>query len=388
MLLNRASRPLGAVLRSSLVVRLQDWRDARFAGRPWRSVVVAATLVAVVAATVVQLDNPVIILPSAWLLILVGIGALLGGWRVGLATTAIGAVALWVIIADRDTAAGLSLSPAALPIVEFLLAGGGVSLAIGGIDRSIREMRRAALALETSERRATQVTQKLQQAIIPEDPPTIPGLEIAARYLPADISEVGGDFYDWYRASDDTWCLQIGDVCGKGPAAASRALLARYTLRTAAMLDGDPIRMLYTLNAAILAERDERYCTAAVLRLGLNGTIQADLALGGHPHALILRDGEVARFGREGSLIGLFDNIDFSCDRTDLLPGDRLFLYTDGVTDRPGAQLDDEALHTLLRALAPLPVDNFASELERHLLATPGGRDDIAFVLIGVPDTT
>jgi sigma-B regulation protein RsbU (phosphoserine phosphatase) len=246
-------------------------------------------------------------------------------------------------------------------------------------------MRKAARALELSEQHSAQVTEKLQAAIIPEDPPTIPGLDVAARYLPADVSEVGGDFYDWHQNSDECWYLQIGDVCGKGPAAASRALLARYTLRAAAMLDGDPIRMLYALNSAILAEDDDRYCTAAVLRLSLNNTVQADLALGGHPHALILRGTHVEPFGQVGSLVGLFPSIDLHCDRTDLRPGDRVFLYTDGVTDRPAAPIEDDELHRILAGLNHLPVDKFASELERRFLEAPDGRDDIAFVLIGVP---
>ena len=384
MRLRRASKSLGSVLRSSPIVRFQNWRDANFAGRPWRSVGIITALIALIALMQLVVDNSVVILPGAWLLILVGVGALLGGWRVGLVTAAVGAFALWGIVMERNTAAGLPFSRSVWAIAQFLLAGGSVSIAIGAMDRSIREMRKAARALERSEQRSAQVTQKLQAAIIPEDPPKIPELDVAARYLPADISEVGGDFYDWYQNSDDCWYLQIGDVCGKGPSAASRAMLARYTLRTAAMLDGDPVRMLYALNSAILAEDDDRYCTAAVLRLTRNKTVQADIALGGHPHALILRGTEVVPFGREGSLVGLFTNIDLHCDRTDLLPGDRVFLYTDGVTDRP-EPIEDEELHRMLAGLNHLPVDKFASELERRFLETPDGRDDIAFVLIGVP---
>jgi serine phosphatase RsbU (regulator of sigma subunit) len=381
----RASNSLGSVLRSTLIVRFQDWRDANFAGRPLRTAGITSGLIALIALMLVLVDNTVIVLPGTWLLILVGVGALLGGWRVGLITAAVGAVALWGVVMERNTAAGLPFSRSVWAIVQFLLAGGGVSIAIGAMDRSIREMRKAARALELSEQRSAQVTQKLQAAIIPEEPPRIPELDVAARYLPADISEVGGDFYDWYQNSDDCWYLQIGDVCGKGPSAASRALLARYTLRAAAMLDGDPIRMLYALNSAILAEGDDRYCTAAVLRLGLNNTVQADIALGGHPHALILRGTDVVPFGREGSLVGLFTNIDLHCDRTDLRPGDRVFLYTDGVTDRPAAPIEDQELHRVLAGLNHLPVDKFASELERRFVEAADGRDDIAFVLIGVP---
>ncbi|HSJ43343.1 MAG TPA: PP2C family protein-serine/threonine phosphatase [Euzebyales bacterium] len=342
-------------------------------------------MIALTALMFALVDNTVVILPGAWLLILVGVGALLGGWRIGLVTATVGAIALWGVVMERDSAAGMPFARSVWAILQFVLAGASVSIAIGAMDRSIREMRKTARALELSEQRSAQVTQKLQAAIIPEDPPKIPELDVAARYLPADISEVGGDFYDWYQNSDACWYLEIGDVCGKGPSAASRALLARYTLRAAAMLDGDPIRMLYALNWAILAEGDDRYCTAAVLRLGLNNTVQADLALGGHPLALILRGTDVMPFGREGSLVGLFTNIELHCDRTDLLPGDRVFLYTDGITDRPAAPIEDEELHRMLAGLNHLPVDKFASELERRFLEAPDGRDDIAFVLIGVP---
>jgi phosphoserine phosphatase RsbU/P len=261
-----------------------------------------------------------------------------------------------------------------------------VSISVVATSLTIREMRKATRALARNEQRAVQVAGTLQHSILPAAPPDIPGLQVVARYLPADVSEIGGDFYDWYRADDDCWFLQIGDVCGKGPAAASRALLARYTLRTAAMLDGDPTRMLSALNSAILTEDDDRYCTAAVLRFTTNRrpAVAVDASLGGHPPPLVLRGDDIIPFGRPGSLLGLFDRVDLACDHCHLHAGDRMFLYTDGVTDCPGAQLDEAQLHTLLRDLNTLPLDDFASRLEERLLSRPGVRDDIAFVLIAV----
>lgn len=386
MLFERTHKPLGSVLRSSPVLRLQDWRDARFAGRPWRAAGVILVPIALLAALTILADSSVLILPSAWLLPLVAVGALLGGWRLGLATTVIAAAVLALTVIERDAELGLPVSRTVWAVVQFLVAGGGVSVAVGATDRAIREMRKAARALAKSEQRAMEVADKLQRTILPAAQPDIPGLQVVARYLPADTSEVGGDFYDWCRAPDDSWYLQIGDVCGKGPAAASRAMLARYTLRTAAVLDGDPIRMLRALNAAILAEDDDRYCTAAVLRFNVNRRpdINVDVALGGHPHALVLQGDDISRFGLAGSLLGLFEDIDLTCDHRHLHPGDRLFLYTDGVTDYPAAPLDEAHLHALLRELNPLPLEDFASRLEEQLLSRPGTRDDIAFILIAV----
>jgi len=386
LLFERTYRPLGSVLRSSSIVRLQDWRDARFGGRPWRAATVIIVPMVALAVLAGAVDSSVLLLPAAWLLLLVAAGALLGGWRVGLVAAVIATTALAFIVTERDAELGLPGSRTVWAVVQFLIAAGGVAMAVGATDRAIREMRTATRALSKSEQRAVQVAGNLQSSILPEDPPDIPGLQVVARYLPADASEIGGDFYDWYRAADDSWYLQIGDVCGKGPAAASRALLARYTLRTAAMLDGDPDRMLRALNTAILTEGDDRYCTATVLRFKVNRRpdINVDVVLGGHPHALVLNGDGVSRFGQEGSLLGLFEDIDLACDHRHLRPGDRLFLYTDGVTDYPGNPLDDAQLHTLLRRLNPLPLEEFASRLEEQLLGRPGVRDDIAFLLIAV----
>jgi serine phosphatase RsbU (regulator of sigma subunit) len=374
------------VLRSSGVIRFQDWRDARFGGRPWRAAGVILVPITVLAAVTIFADDSILILPASWLLLLVAVGALLGGWRVGFLTTIVAATVLAVAVTERDAELGLPGARTVWAVVQFLVAGGGVSVAVGATDRAIREMRKATRALAKSEQRAVQVAGNLQHSILPAALPDIPGLQVVARYLPVDASEIGGDFYDWYRASDDSWYLQIGDVCGKGPAAASRALLARYTLRTAAMLDGDPARMLRALNTAILAEDDDRYCTAAVLRFNVNRrpTINVDAVLGGHPDALVLHGDNIEPLGRPGSLLGLLEKIDLTCDHRHLHPGDRLFLYTDGVTDCPGEPLDEEQLHVLLRELNSLPLEDFASRLEERLLSRPGARDDIAFILIAV----
>jgi serine phosphatase RsbU (regulator of sigma subunit) len=386
LLFERTSKPLGAVLRSSPVLRFQDWRDARFAGRPWLAAGVILVPIAVLAAVTIFADNSMVIVPTSWLLLLVAAGALLGGRGVGFLSTAVAAMVRAICVPERDAELGLLVARTIWVVVQFIIVAGGVSVAVGATDRAIREMRRATRALSKSEQRALQVAGHLQRSILPGALPEIPGLRVVARYLPVDASEIGGDFYDWYRASDDSWYLQIGDVCGKGPAAASRALLARYTLRTAAMLDGDPARMLRALNTAILAEDDDRYCTAAILRFHVNRrpSINVDVVLGGHPHALILQGDDVSQFGREGSLLGLFENVDLTCDHRHLHPGDRLFLYTDGVTDYPGEPLDEELLYALLRELNPLPLEDFASRLEERLLSRPGARDDIAFILIAV----
>jgi sigma-B regulation protein RsbU (phosphoserine phosphatase) len=84
-----------------------------------------------------------------------------------------------------------------------------------------RELLREKERAEASQARATALARTLQQTLIPPHIPAIDGLDVSAEYRPAgDGSEVGGDFYDIFQASDDDWVVVIGDVCGKGVDAA------------------------------------------------------------------------------------------------------------------------------------------------------------------------
>jgi sigma-B regulation protein RsbU (phosphoserine phosphatase) len=108
-----------------------------------------------------------------------------------------------------------------------------------------RELLRAKERAEESEARARALARTLQQTLIPPTPPTIPDLDVAAAYRPAgDGTEVGGDFYDVFEVANGDWVITLGDVCGKGSAAAVITALARYTLRAASMESASPARAL------------------------------------------------------------------------------------------------------------------------------------------------
>ena len=116
---------------------------------------------------------------------------------------------------------------------------------------------RCAVALDNASLYAQreQVALTLQEELLPPRLPPIPGLDVAARYSAAgEGNQVGGDFYDVF-ASDTGWQVVIGDVVGKGPAAAAVTGLARHTMRAAAAYEGAPSQLLRVLNSALLAER-------------------------------------------------------------------------------------------------------------------------------------
>ena len=124
------------------------------------------------------------------------------------------------------------------------------------IERS-RELRRANESAEF-------VASSLQQSLLPERLPEIPGVEIGTWFRPAgDGRIVGGDFFDVWRVNPERFGAVIGDVCGKGPTAAAVTALARHTIRTASMLDQSPADTLRVVNDAVRRRTGAgQFCTA------------------------------------------------------------------------------------------------------------------------------
>ncbi len=183
----------------------------------------------------------------------------------------------------------------------------------------------------------------LQRSLLPPSIPTVPGLTAAVRFIAAGEGiEVGGDFYDFFRARGDGVAALIGDVCGKGPEAASVTALARHTLRAAAAYESRPSAVLALLHRALREARDDdRFCTVAYCDFELReGGARMVLSCGGHPLPLVLRrSGAVEPVGRLGTLLGADVEPVLSDVAVDLAPGELVVLYTDGVTEvRAGRQ--------------------------------------------------
>ncbi|MFJ9342264.1 SpoIIE family protein phosphatase [Streptomyces sp. NPDC101733] len=259
--------------------------------------------------------------------------------------------------------------------------------------KAAEEARRQAEADRTRLQEALAV---LQQSLLPATLPTVPGLKAASYYHTASPDRLGGDFYDLFPLGTGQWAFFLGDVCGKGPQAAAVTSLTRYTLRAAALHDGDPITVLTTLNT-VLHERytsgDPRYCTAifGVLHPRDNH-VDVHLASGGHPSALIQRaDGTADYLPTPGGiLIGILPNPEFTAARTQLHPGDTLLLYTDGLTEaRIGpdrALYGEDALRTFTTA-QPIAGPQALITALTGLLAGfgEGLDDDTALLALGVP---
>ncbi|MCW2982905.1 MAG: hypothetical protein JWR63_475 [Conexibacter sp.] len=236
------------------------------------------------------------------------------------------------------------------------------------------------------------VARVLQESLLPSGLPTIPGVDIAARYR-ACSDGIGGDFYDVFPLVDGRWGLVIGDVCGKGAEAAALTALARHTVRTAAMLDPRPAEVLTVLNDALL-EQDptgSRFCTAifGVLEVGAAG-VRLQFARGGHPHAIVARADGVTTGGGSGRLLGAFADPRLVDETIDLGPGDTVVLHTDGLTDvgHDSAVLNTGWVRATLSENRGADAATIADRLADGAVAlqsSAAGRDDIAVLAIAVP---
>jgi serine phosphatase RsbU (regulator of sigma subunit) len=253
---------------------------------------------------------------------------------------------------------------------------------------------RAAIAVDNARLYGERnyVASTLQQALMPDNLPDVPGVELAARYVAAgEGNEVGGDFYDIYRAGESTWAVAIGDVRGKGPRAAAVTALTRYTLRAASLNETVPSRILATLNEAMLRQRsDDRFCTVAYASIEATDTgVNMTLGVGGHPLPLLLRsDGTVERAGRPGTVIGLVEDPDIVDMRLDLQPGDSLVLFTDGVHEARSANglFGEERLIELVSRSAGLDAGALAERIEQEVLdfQSQSSSDDLAILVLRV----
>jgi PAS domain S-box-containing protein len=255
-------------------------------------------------------------------------------------------------------------------------------------DRSLASQiaERAAIAIENS-RLATErsaIAETLQRGLAPPQIPDVPGWSAAAVYHPAGSeNRVGGDFYDVFPY-EGGWMVVIGDVTGRGAEAAAVTALARYTIRTAGRLTGNPISALELLNESLLAREDNALCTAAIVTLPGNGADQVQIAVAGHPLPLIIREGFVEEAGRLGPALGAFAGSRWEIDRSSLAPGDQLVVYTDGVIEasRQGDRFGEERLRR--RIVGSTSPSGTIQQVEHALEGFTAGHltDDAAMVAV------
>jgi serine phosphatase RsbU (regulator of sigma subunit)/PAS domain-containing protein len=245
---------------------------------------------------------------------------------------------------------------------------------------------RAAAALENARlyTERSEVARTLQASLLPEELPIVPGWRFAASYRPGERgADVGGDFYDVFAVEGGQMAL-LGDVTGKGVAAAALTSLVRHTAKTAAAFDARPSAVLGVVNRAL---RQRPRIAPVTMLCGVLRESELTLAVGGHPLPLLKRAGRPCeRVGCNGLLLGAVDAYPGAEEVTLALePGDVLVLFTDGVTDTPGAvgRFGEARLRAAVDSAPAEPaalLDAIARALDAF--AEGGGLDDRAMLAV------
>ena len=203
--------------------------------------------------------------------------------------------------------------------------------------RDVTESRVHQRQLEELLAERTRIASTLTSSLLPAQLPSIRGVELASRYLPArGGGKVGGDFFDVFVLDAARWGFVLGDISGKGAEAAAVTGLVRYTLRAYATADASPAAVLGQVNEALLRSTDEeRYCTVVYgVAEPTEAGLRVRLCLGGHHQPVLRRvDGEVCVVGETGTALGLLAEPPLGDTTVLLEPGDLLCLFTDGLVE-------------------------------------------------------
>lgn len=223
---------------------------------------------------------------------------------------------------ERDTPNGFY--EADLDLVTVFAQHAGMAIERARDHATVIEQRRIKGELE--------VAKHIQQTFLPDDNPRIPGFDIAGLNIPS--AEVGGDYYDFIDIIEGQIGISIADVAGKGVPAALIMATFRASL-IAEIRNNYALRSIMQKVNRLLCERNERsrFVTAIYGVLDVRNRIFTFSNAGHNPGILRRADGSVIMLKEGGTALGLFENSTFEERAIGLLPGDLIFLYTDGVTD-------------------------------------------------------
>lgn len=277
------------------------------------------------------------------------------------------------------------------PFVRAALVAAGVTLALIAAGIGVSRRISSPVVVELDEKARLEVelefARAVQQGLLPDAPPSLEGVELAAATLPARF--VSGDFYDFITLGERRVAMVIGDVSGKGVSAA--LLMARLLsdVRHAFARTDDPAEVLATVNDSLVANaRQGMFATACCLCVDTS-TARLELASAGHlPLAHRSGSGRVTAIGRpSGPPLGVLAGSRYTSESHALSPGDAVVGYTDGVVeprDADGTEFGEARLRQLIASYDGLPA-HFIEHLHATLAAFSRGlvqHDDLTVLVL------
>lgn len=192
---------------------------------------------------------------------------------------------------------------------------------------------------------------QIQRRLLPREDPQIDGYDICG--VNRSCFEVGGDYYDFIRKSDDELAVVVGDISGKGVGAALLMAVLQASIRSLVQTSSDPAELVGRLNRVLVENSpDNKFATVFYAELNLR-THRLTYVSGGHNPSLLWDGNELTELSSTGPIVGLVRDVEFQCREVAMAPGATLLMYTDGVTeleDSRGEELGQEPLAEILRS--------------------------------------
>ncbi len=236
---------------------------------------------------------------------------------------------------------------------------------------------------------------EIQRQLLPTGAREIPGLDLAAAYVPA--RELGGDFYDFLPYGQGRLALALGDVSGKGTAAALYGSLAIGTVREIVTDHvGEPAVMLALLNQRLYTARLDSRFIAMLFAIYDAPTRRLTLSNAGGPYPLLVRNGHVVSIRLEGVPLGLLPGTQYDESVIDLQPGDVIIFASDGIAESENARQEEFGLQRLSALLSGISskdsaraiADRILAETDNHSGSDAAPHDDRTLVVLRVTDET
>lgn len=237
-----------------------------------------------------------------------------------------------------------------------------------------------------------QLARQIQQTFIPENLPSLPHWDLAARWRTA--RQVGGDFYDVFELPDKKLGLFIADVADKGVPAAMFMALTRTLVRAAVLQTESPAQALRQVNDLLYPDAQQGMFVTAVYGVLDSQTGRFTYANAGHNPPLWIKYPltrpvpEIERLTRTGMALGVDIGFEMTESSLELAPGDVLLFYTDGITEAfspTGEIFGEDRLYTLLNYLAPASAADVLEAVDTAVvsfIAEAPVSDDITLIVV------
>ena len=222
----------------------------------------------------------------------------------------------------------------------------------------------------------------LERALMPGRLPTLPGVQLAARYAPAEDRSVGGDWYDAFLLPSGSVWLVIGDVAGHGLLSAVAVSRVRSAMRSYALLGHEPGEVLAMTNRKLLHFEIDTMVTT-LCAVATPPFEQFTLVSAAHPPPVLARPGRTDLVPVvPGPPLGAIEHARYTATQVELPPHSTMLLYTDGLIERRGEAID-AGLSRLQAAVANDPPEDVCRDVMLRLVGSTSTTDDVALLAVG-----